>query len=227
MLPLLSTAQMPMPYTHWFLYGETGAGKTVAASTFERPLFLVPRNENSMVTLRGMDYRYLEVDYHNALPLIAQIRREQTQLGTEWPFRTLVFESLSHYQEFVINALTDDRRHDMTVSHWGKLSNHFQQLHDALRALDMHVVFTALARSELDASKVPTGGPMLSGNTASKLPSACDVIGYCEVERTKRGSVYRIHFVKHGAFIARSRFPRMPAVVENFRFCEIEPYLQP
>ena len=48
-------------WVRWFMYGATGSGKTTAAATFPAPLFIVPKNEMSVVTLAGRNVPYIEV----------------------------------------------------------------------------------------------------------------------------------------------------------------------
>lgn len=53
-LEIQTAADITAPWTVWFLYGALGSGKTRAASTFRAPLFLVPANEGSELTLRQL-----------------------------------------------------------------------------------------------------------------------------------------------------------------------------
>ena len=53
MIKITSVEKLKPTYAHWFFYGKTRAGKTRAAATFPRPLFIVPHQEGSHVSLMG------------------------------------------------------------------------------------------------------------------------------------------------------------------------------
>lgn len=241
-LSIRNAKDIVAPWTHWFLYGDSRSGKTKAASTFPRPVFLVPYNEQSITTLRGMDMPYYEItgmgDQANLAPIVdgsGSLLSALLELETEYfkdpnafPFETIVFESVSHYSDLVAEELTRGGKVFMDQQKWGQFLAHFRNVQGRLRKMQVHAVFTALAKLDKagdDASTV-SGGPLVQGQTALKLPSACDVIGYSEEVRAGKGSIYRIHFRKYKHFPAGSRFSGVPAVVDNFNFAEIEQFLQ-
>jgi hypothetical protein len=235
-----NAADLGTPWTHWFFYGPTGSGKTQLASTFPRPLFIVPQNEKSITTLRGFSFPYFEVcDMNNTrlnpktgvggmMSVIDKIETLYRQSPDTFPFDTIVIESLTHYSDLIQEQLTNGATKIMTQSDWGSLSSHLRTIQTRLRALDLHAVFTALDKTETsDDGKVVIGGPHLSGQLATKFPSACDVIGHCEVLRGKDNDIYRVHFRQHKYFPARSRYRQIPSYIDNFNFADIEYALEP
>ena len=58
-LEIQDTNDITVPYTAWFFYGKMGSGKTRAAATFPHPLFIVPANENSQLSLKGLGLKYV------------------------------------------------------------------------------------------------------------------------------------------------------------------------
>jgi hypothetical protein len=222
------------PWLHWFLYGAAGSGKTTAASTFPRPLFLVPSNEASIVTLAGMDVPYIEITGQHA-PLkagrggmdaaITLIEQEYKRDPDNFPYDTIVVESLTHYQDLVQEELTENNTQQMDQRRWGLLATHLRNIQMRLRDLEVHVVFTALEKLAENDAGIVSGSPMLSGQSAIKLPSSCDFIGYAEAPMNKKGK-HTIHFKRRGHFFARSRFRGMPAQVEDFSYPEVEQYLK-
>jgi hypothetical protein len=221
------------PWTHWFLYGPTGGGKTTAAATFPKPCFLVPQNEQSITTLAGRDVAYFEIvdmdqtrldlktGRGSMMHVVDHLIRGYLKDPDNFPFDTLVFESLSHYGDLVQEQLTrGDQKMDQQK--WGFFLAHFRTLQARLRALDLHVVFTSLdSLKEEQGGSGYIGGPLIPGQSAIKLPASCDVIGYCE----EKGGKHTIHFRTHRNFRARSRFPKLPAKVVNFEFSDVEKYL--
>ncbi len=51
------TQSVRNPWTSWFVYGDTGSGKTTLAATFPSPLFIEPANENSHIALLRLTER--------------------------------------------------------------------------------------------------------------------------------------------------------------------------
>ncbi len=124
-----------------------------------------------------------------------------------------------------MEVLSESGTKQMDQRKWGEASAHFRNIHARLCNMDVHVVYTALAKVDKNDAGVVIAGPMISGAAAIKLPSSCEVVGYCEAGKNSQGTVYKTHFKKHGFFPARTRFNAMPDVVENFNFAEMTQYL--
>lgn len=217
------------------------SGKTTIAATFPRPIFLVPKNESSMVTLNGRDFPYVlivdrsspfmpgrgdtptESGMDAALTVLednfeASLKQNRPEL---FPYDTIVVEALTHYCDLVQDELTEGSTLPMDMPRWGKLASHLRNVHTRLRNMDLHVVFTALANVSKDTKE---GGPQIPGSMAEKLPSACDVIAYIEVTDMGKDKPQKhtMHLRQRKQFFARSRFPQLPAAIENFDFHKIE-----
>jgi hypothetical protein len=230
------------PWTRWFFYGPSGAGKTKLASSFPYPVMIQPINEGSIVTLRGLDIPYYEMtdmtsqlrDGRGGLNrIIDELEKEYQADPKAFPYETIVVESLTHYSELVVEEISEQGTKPMDQRKWGEVASHFRNVHARLCNMQVHVVYTSLDKIDKSDSGVIVAGPSLQGAAATKLPSACEVVGYCEVSRSNKkvgGTLvaqtdYKVHFRKHGHYPARSRFDAMPDVVDNFKFAEIEQYL--
>jgi hypothetical protein len=223
-------------WSHWFFYGATGTGKTRMASTFPRPIFLVPQNEKSITTLRQQNILYYEIVDMKASKLnpktgrgsmesvIDRLEKVYFSSPDNCPFDTIVCESISHFTDLAVEELTDGAQKQMNQQQWGVLASHLRNIQTRLRAMDVNAVFTALDTTEQsEDGKVVLGRPLIPGQAAQKLPSACDVIGHCEVlTGGKGGNIYRVHFRDHKWFPARSRFPGLPDKVDNFEYAKIQ-----
>lgn len=223
-----------IPWTAWFLYGPSGSGKTMAASTFPKPVFIVPKTENSIVTLRGLDFPYYEViDLKGKLvngrggmiAILDELIKEYKADPNSFPFETIVIESVSHYSDLVIEDMTSGGKVAMDQQKWGLFTSHFRNIHTRLRDLEVHVVYTALAGLEEKKDGTVIGGPLMSGASKLKLPSACDGIGFCETTGTGERAEYRTYFRKHKHFEARTRFRHIPEVLTPFNFADVEKYI--
>lgn len=237
MLNTQNASELTVPYTHWWLYGATGAGKTTAAATFPKPLFLVPESEQSITTLAGGDFEYITITAMEGKPnsrgypmnaALAEIKsqynaaasffgKDDAKAAELFPWETIVVESITHYTDMAINELSLKAGND-TFAKWRLLGEHLNRIQIELRGIDAHCVFTSLAEVEKTEDRVLEGRPMVQSKARVKMPSACDVIAYMELKGTKRFT----YFTKNGPWIARSRFCGLPDRVENFDFGKIE-----
>lgn len=242
-----STADITSPWTHWMFYGPTGSGKTSAAATFPTPLFLVPATEGSELTLAGAhDIPYIKLGRDadgNVIPIrqhldavLNMLEHEHTTMlqqlragsdVTAFPWETIVIESMTHLCAMLQDDISQNGKIKMDQQRWGIMSDYLRTLHTRLRALQCHVVFTALAKVEGEEGAALEGAPDIPGKMSRLLPSACDAIGFCETSDPggKNAAVYRIHFRQHRIYPARTRFRGMPAVVQDFHFEEIVKHL--
>lgn len=224
-LKVRNAKEQEYPWTHWFLYGDSGTGKTTAAATFPSPLFIVPAHERSWTTLQGRDIDFVEVDTARAmLGTLEQIEADYKKSPNDFPYETLVVESLTHYSDLIQDDLKRGTS-QMDQQKWGLFGEHLRTMQQRLRRLDVHVVFTALSRTETE-SGVVVGGPHLPGQSSVKLPASCDVTGFCECTGAGDKTKYVVHFRRRGHFFARSRLKTLPAKVENFNFADFESSLR-
>jgi AAA domain len=235
-MKFLNTNTLTAPWTRWFIYGDTGTGKTEIASSFPRPLFLVPRSEMSVTTLSGRNFPYLTViDKSSAYSertcsggltsIIDNLEAMYKKDAVNFPFDTIVLESVTHYMGMVISELTDGHKAQMDPGRYGKLYNHLSNIHGRFTNMDIHLVYTALAKWDEDTSK---GGPLLPGQTKDMLPSACDVFAYTTAEdqgsdkNGKKPLKYSLHTRGYKGYQARTRFRGMPASIVDFQFAKIQ-----
>ncbi len=235
-LEIKNAADITSPWTAWFLYGDSGAGKTHAAATFPAPFFICPSNEGSIHTLQGMDVPFVEVDGRQKMfEIISYLENQMDKLlkGDEdaFPWETIVVESLSHYCDLLIEDISARGMKKMDMQGWGHLTNHLRTIHARLRNLEVHVVYTSLVKTGDDG----TGSPMMTGQMALKMPSACDYIGYCEAmpQGLNKPTTYRVNFRQAGKFPARARqspvlvqrHGKFPDFIDDFHFSKAAPFI--
>ena len=111
----------------------------------------------------------------------------------------------------------------MDQQKWGKHLRHLTEVQGKLRRMDAHLIWTSHTKIEKISDTSSINGANISGQAATKIPSACDIIGYCEIGA---GNVpkHRTHFRKFNGFSARTRIP-LPAMIENCTYDLMAPYL--
>lgn len=230
-----NTKNLTAPWTSWFFYGDSRSGKTSIAATFPKPLFIVPQNEGSHKTLLGRDIDYVEVTgaTHPFNPktgvggmqaILQDLKALYLKDPNKFPYDTIVVDALSHYTDLALADFASKGADNRQV--YGKLGDHLREINNVLRSMDVHVVYIALASmSEVNENAThQVGGPLIPGKTQFKLPAACEMLGYVEAGSGK-DKRYRVHFERYKCFIAGARFGKLPRVIENFDFTEIEQYL--
>lgn len=217
--PLFSwdnAAEITQPRLHVFLYGGTGAGKTISAASFPEPIILSPANENGVLSLMGRQIPFKRISgSKDILEAIDWLEATQAKDPNDLPGQTLVWDSISHYAELVIEEISSTRKGGMDMQGWGQLATHFRSVQQRLRNLDLHVVFTSLAEVLVnDTGGVIGGRPKLSGGAKEMLPSACDIVAYMDVRDSARQGaqpVYRCYTRPKSGYVARTRFPAIPS----------------
>jgi hypothetical protein len=233
----LNAKDLQEPWTRWFLYGDTGTGKTTAAATFPRPLFLVPVNEKSVTVLAGYNVPFLLIkdwsspfDETNGVggmnPVLQRIETEYRRDPNAFPYDTIVAEGLTHLAELIKDELTQGSKVSMDVQKYDKITSYFRNIHARLSNLETHLVFCALA--QLD-EKTERGDAYLSKKVREVIPSSCDVYAY--LTATDRGTdkngnqlpkEHKMYTQSRGQWKARSRCKRLPALIQNFNFNDIK-----
>lgn len=242
---ILNAKNIEAPWTAWFLYGDSGSGKTEALATFPKPLVILPKNEGSILTLRGRDVDYTEVGTRaEMLAVLTMLETRYNQmlslppsatkadLDKYFPWQTIGVESLSHYCELLVEDISQRGHLKMDYSKWGELTGHIRTIHSRLRNLDVHIVYTSLAKQDENGR----GQPMMVGKSSAVTPSACDYLGYCEQTggSARAPATFRVHFNQYGVWPARARqsralresgTPAFPSIIEDFSFDKVRPYL--
>jgi AAA domain len=240
MLKPKNAIDLVSPWSSFLFYGAGGSGKTSVAATFPRPLFLIPVNEQSIVTLRGLDFPYYEVldmssQFKEATgqggmrALIDMIVAEYNRDPKNFPYDTIVVDALSHYCELVADEISKGGTMVMDQRHWGQMGGHLRDIQVKLSKCQVHTVFTTLAETKEIGENKFRGRPMLYGKTAEILPTSCGTIGYMETTKVSNVDTYRVNFRKTGIYDARTRYafpPKIDCVAGGAPFFEqIEPYL--
>ena len=93
MIKFTSVEKVRPEYAHWFIYGKMRSGKTRAAATFPRPLFIVPYQEGSHVSLMGMK----GIDFVLVHGSIGEPQRVAAEPGTAYSLTSILADLEQRY----------------------------------------------------------------------------------------------------------------------------------
>ncbi|KKM92264.1 hypothetical protein LCGC14_1220170 [marine sediment metagenome] len=226
------------------LVGGSRAGKTYAAGTFPRPIFMSDASEHGWTTLGSIKPNDLyeekrqptAVGIETPVDMIAALKALQEQAAgnkvglAEWPLAqgkwecgTVVIDSLTFYADAYFSALeaTSDNKNDKRAM-YGELASHLRYIMIQFHRLPYHIIWTALS-SINDDSRLR--GALIPGSTAAKAPARCDIWLYLEpfTEKAKGGDkdsrendvIYEAHTQNYAGNKAGHRFgDRFPAIIE-------------
>lgn len=203
----------------FLVYGESGVGKTVFASTWKAPIFLDIDDGMSSVT-RKVDRVWIT---------------EWAQLETicDWlrtgdhNYKTVVIDSLNEGQQLAMAAIIEEfpqiRRSYGSLpgeSDYGKMLYDFDQLIRKFKMLNMNVVYVAQATTKVFDTDIIQ--PQLIGKATSRnLCRMMDVVGYIYKAQTQNGSIRMMSF-DAANYVTKDRSSRLPAVMENPTYSKLE-----
>jgi hypothetical protein len=196
------------------LYGDSGVGKTVAASTFPKPLFLDAEDGTASITLEGCNsWEILEwADLYDAVKWLLE--------NPDHGYETIVVDSLNEIQtlsmDHIIQTFPSVRRaYDSlaSVSDYGKMMKDVDQMIRHLKSLPVHVVF--LAQVQYKQQDTDIIQPQLVGKaTSAKVCRMVDVVGHIYKIEGDSGSSPRAVAFDQSEYVTKDRSGRLPPVME-------------
>jgi len=174
------------------LYGDSGAGKTHAASTAPRPCYLLTE-ANGLPTIKAANPDAVVVQAHDMDVVRAFFKAAlDGSLARETGCETIVLDSLTELQRMLRDEIIASRKGQpggeaFSLQDWGTLTDRMRKLVRTVRDLPFHVVCIALSASDNDEG---TGQrytqPSFDGK---KLPNEIagyfSLVGYVYRERAK------------------------------------------
>lgn len=170
------------PYVNVMVYGSSGVGKTVFASTAPRPILWLEAEGGThsigdtkdidVVTVTGLE------TYREALKFL------QANPGQ---YKTVVLDSITEaaaglmkeIMGFAVAKDSDRDQYEPQFNEWRKLTSLIRDIVRSYRDLPVHFVITALEREDTDemSGRVKVR-PALSPKVADEMPQFLDAVGY-------------------------------------------------
>jgi hypothetical protein len=182
---------MAMDYAKVVLYGPPGSGKTTAAATWPKPLFLSA--ESGLLSVRDKAIDVMTIDQWEDLEgAFAYLKHEKHE------YLSVVIDSLTEVQkklnEYIVRAFPGVKRGYnglVSESDWGANIDKMRMLCRAFRDLPMNVVFITLNQDvQVDGENVTR--PALNGKTLpDELCGWVDAVIYCPGPQKDEDGVQR------------------------------------
>ena len=186
------------------LYGDSGTGKTLLASTFPRPYFI--DTDNGMKTLQGMDIEYEQFlegaeDYGKVYKkTVDKINECIKELP---PDGTLVLDSLTRInrQAYHLAEKTSKDGFDK----WGMTLEYTTRIVDTLMTAPFNVVLICQEARVMDGELLLGYEPNMYGKSSIEVPHSVDELWRLSVDATGKRF---IQTDKTGKVKAKSRLNR-------------------
>lgn len=193
------------------VYGESGVGKTVFASTWPDCAFL--DLDRGMASIKKRVFQFRIEYWEDLLEAIDYLKTQKT------PFRTVVMDSLNELQNLslrhIVSAYSVRRPYDSlpSQSDYGKMLDDFDLVVREIRAIRKNIVFIAqVAPRTYETDPVQ---PQFTGKaTARNISRMMDVIGYLD-KRESEGKKKRVMVFDAVNFVTKDRSDRLPQSIED------------
>jgi hypothetical protein len=197
------------------VYGESGVGKTVLASTFPKPVFLDIDDGMASVT-PGKAARWFISTWAEMYEKVALLLSTHPD---DIPYDTIVIDNLNELQSLamkhIVTAFPTVKRaygSQPGMSDYGMMMNIVDDMVRGLKSLEKRVIFLAQVKPrEFETDLVMP--QMVGKNTSQNICRMMDVIGYLFKADVEGRSVRQIAFDASN-YVTKDRSGRLPPIVE-------------
>lgn len=211
------------------IYGDSGVGKTTLAGSAD----LVPEMSPVLVIdieggTESLKHSYPNVDMIRITSWKSmQDVYNELHLGNTG-YKTVILDSLTEIQKFNMYAIMADvikgrpnQDEDVpSMREWGINLEQIRRFVRGFRDLDMHTIFTALAKTDKDMKTgIISTKPSLSGKMADEVAAFVDIVTYYYVKQIGSGEEAEFQRLlltsKTDQIVAKDRSGRLPMVIQQ------------
>jgi len=187
------------------IYGPPGIGKTTFGSTAPKPLII--DMEGGILSISDSNVDIAQVSTRDEIS-------EAIIYGIKNGYKTLVFDSLTHYSEILMDdILKKDRKSRPQIQHWGTLIDTIKKTVWRLQAKKINTIFICLEKEDKDDDQI-LKRPDLPGSLKAAVPAIVDIVGYMRVSHKNKRM---LSVVPTDKWYAKDRSGKLGAEVEpNF-----------
>jgi hypothetical protein len=197
----------------FLVYGESGVGKTVFASTWPNPVYLDIDKGMSSIT---REVFRINIDTWEDLADSVEFLQNETH-----PFKTIVLDSLNELQYLSMRSVvskfpTIHRSYDSlpSISDYGKMLDDVDKMVRWIKSIPLNVVMIAqVAERKYETDPVQ---PQLIGKaTARNQSRMMDIVGYLDKRDSQEGAKTRVMVFDAVNYVTKDRSGHLPQQVEN------------
>lgn len=221
------------------IYGDSGAGKTTLAGSADD----VPAMRKCIVIdieggTESLKHAYPGVDAVRVTSWKSMQEVYNALAEGDSGYETVILDSLTEIQKFNMynvmnNVLAKHPERDVDVPsmrEWGINLEQTRRMVRGFRDLDMHTIFTALARHDKnEKTGVTLTQPSLSGKMAGEVAAFLDVVVFLYVKQVGDGDDVQfpryLLTQKTDTHIAKDRTGKLPQVIEEPTMRKIHEYM--
>jgi len=169
--------------------GESGAGKTMTASTLDGRTLIIS-SESGTLSLAGRDIAMIDISRDDEGKVIddpklriARLSETFAMLKAGTPYQNVFLDSLTEINELIVTALNKefpDRKDSLVL--WGENSKRMTSIIKSFRDLPYNVFMTCLSKTDKDEHGGRFQGLSLSGKIADTAPQYFDLVLYLSVD---------------------------------------------
>jgi phage nucleotide-binding protein len=220
------TVDVSDQYMNWLIYGKSGAGKTVLSGSAEAVKLMSPvlfvDIEGGIKSLRAF-HPNVDVVRVKTFKELQRLGRDIDAKGKDFPYRTLVLDSLSEAQKLsMVEIMKDvvkgdpDRDPDIpAIRDWGKNIEQIRRMVRQFRDLPINVIFTALSVEDKDNRNRTVNQILLPGKLSSEIPGFMDNVGFLYVKQRGEDTVRYLLTSQTETTMAKDRTNKLPQVIEE------------
>jgi len=213
-----------------FVVGDPGTGKSIFASTFPTPAYLL-NFDNTEISYAGRDFEYENFDTspkgwiqsEKEIKMLCKLAKEDKP----FPYKTVVLDSTTSWTDLAMErSLQLDPKRSPTGGplwnvHYGMVKNLVEGYIRKLLELPCNFVLIGHMDRILDSD---TGAllsivPMLTGQLSIKVPSYFDEVYYTDTRKRNGNTQFILRTIPSGYLKARSRLSGkkrlLPDIMEN------------
>lgn len=162
--------------------GPNGAGKTLVSTTFPNPWFISAEGGLMSIVERDIPYTVLpDPDGQSTYDALQEVIKRLSQAPSVrakqfgFPVDTLVIDTIDQVSHLLLSERMASERHDTaTLQDYGWLKERLTWFAQALRALDIHVVYTCHLKSR-EVNGVQQLIPAIEGGFSEKIADWVDI----------------------------------------------------
>ena len=198
-MELFPVKQYGSAFTKFMLYGDSGSGKTFASArsgSEKMKVAILVTEPNGLMSVRAAnpDAMVVEASDIETIQKFIMAAADGT-FKKKYDIEVVAFDSLTEMQMMIKESIAG-KSTAMTQQQWGLLLDKTRRMLRSIRDIPMHVVCTALAKTDYTETGERYVVPALEGSIRREAAQYFNAVGYCyktqEEQESKTGQTTKM-----------------------------------